>query len=269
MEWNNNMFFELKQRAEHFLYTSLLFCDFEDLKNYRLIEDTDSLILLSGYNYEAGILEYHFACSEASVLLEKVCREKREVMISFVPEQWVPEFEKRGFSIRAVWNDYWKENLNISPSLPPEEFLTKEYCAEASAVTLACREKSRGFTGQSPKWMENWLSGEEGVRFPAVLLHRENGKAAGIICIGLYGFDSAQGPVLWIRELAVCPEYQNRGIGRKLLLQAFQYGKEHGAYRSFLAADENNIKAIHMYRSLGFTANPLEKQIEMPRLSVI
>ena len=117
--------------------------------------------------------------------------------------------------------------------------------------------------------MENWLSGEEGVRFPAVLLHRENGKAAGIICIGLYGFDSAQGPVLWIRELAVCPEYQNRGIGRKLLLQAFQYGKEHGAYRSFLAADENNIKAIHMYRSLGFTANPLEKQIDMYRLSVI
>ena len=47
--------------AEHFLYTSLLFRDFEDLKDYRLIEDTDSLILLSGYNYEAGILEYHFA----------------------------------------------------------------------------------------------------------------------------------------------------------------------------------------------------------------
>jgi ribosomal protein S18 acetylase RimI-like enzyme len=89
------------------------------------------------------------------------------------------------------------------------------------------------------------------------------GKLVAIVCTAVYGYESKKGPVAWIREVAVHPDYQNRGIGRRLILQAFNYGKEHGAVRAFLMADECNEQGIHLYTKLGFTANKENAQIDM------
>lgn len=56
---------------------------------------------------------------------------------------------------------------------------------------------------------------------------------------------------------------QNQGIARKLLKQAFAYGIEYGATKAFLAADEQNAGAIHLYQSMGFVASTEEAQIDM------
>jgi ribosomal protein S18 acetylase RimI-like enzyme len=83
------------------------------------------------------------------------------------------------------------------------------------------------------------------------------------VCTATYAHDSQKGPIAWIREVAVRPEYQRMGIGRKLVTQALSYGKENGAVRGFLQADECNIYAIHLYESLGFVSNKHEVQIDM------
>lgn len=96
-----------------------------------------------------------------------------------------------------------------------------------------------------------------------IIVKKINGIIAGIICVGIYGHESKKGPILWVRELAVRPEFQKMGIGRELLGQAFAYGLEKGATRSFLAADECNHGAIHLYKSMGYQADENDREINM------
>jgi len=137
------------------------------------------------------------------------------------------------------------------------EFLREDECAEAYAVAESC--KGLGFTGESQQFLREWLTGEEisaeniGVTDCAVLIHKINAKTAGICCTGIYGHDSEKGAVVWIRMIAVTPECQGRGIGRNLLMQALQYGVEHGAKRAFLHVDLENKNAVKLYESVGFS----------------
>ena len=63
--------------------------------------------------------------------------------------------------------------------------------------------------------------------------------------------------------MCVNPEYQNRGIARRIIKQALLHGKTHGATRAFLAADEQNVGAIHLYKSLGFEPSKEAPQTDM------
>ena len=73
-----------------------------------------------------------------------------------------------------------------------------------------------------------------------------------------------RGPILWIREyLAYSSRFQNKGIGRKLILKALAYGKKHNAAKAFLAADECNYPGIHLYTDIGFVPSEEKSQIDM------
>jgi ribosomal protein S18 acetylase RimI-like enzyme len=117
--------------------------------------------------------------------------------------------------------------------------------------------------------MQSWIHNEEPAAAEtdtenyAVVIHRENDEIVGLVCTAVYGFDCEEGPVSWIREVAVHPNYQNRGIAGKLILQAMNYGKRFGAVRAFLMADECNEHAIHLYEKLGFVAKKDDNQIDM------
>ena len=88
-------------------------------------------------------------------------------------------------------------------------------------------------------------------------------EMVGIICVGIYG--NEENKTLWVREVAVKPEYQGKWIARKLIGQAFAYGIKHNAKKAFLMADECNENAIHLYKSMGFVRNSEEGQIDMSR----
>jgi ribosomal protein S18 acetylase RimI-like enzyme len=145
------------------------------------------------------------------------------------------------------------------------EFLTARECAQASQVTQACRGLSRGFTGQTPEWISDWIGGRRPeVQNGAVLVARGPGRTIiGVVCTGTYGHGSENGPIAWIREAAVLPAFQNRGIARRLITQALAYDKLHGARRGFLAVDENNVNAIRLYRDIGFEPSGEESEIDM------
>ncbi len=56
----------------------------------------------------------------------------------------------------------------------------------------------------------------------------------------------------FIANVAVKPEFRNRGIARKLTERAIKHIKEHGGKSVVLQVREDNPAAIHIYESLGF-----------------
>ena len=62
-----------------------------------------------------------------------------------------------------------------------------------------------------------------------------------------------RGDELYVANLAVDPEYQNRGIGRRLLATAAQRAQERGYRRLSLHVAAANAPALHLYESAGFT----------------
>ena len=258
------VFEDIKNKLRNYKYSSMNYCEYEDVHNYNVISDTEELILLCGFNEEAKIYEYHWASNKAVDIINAINRTK--CLITFIPHDWVEEFEIAGYTIRNAWHDYIKDSLeDIHDEADSAKYLCMDECKTASEVTMSCRNQSRGFTGQSEQWIKSWM--EEKDKFTknnTILIWQNAGnEIVGIVCTATYGYGREKGPISWIREVAVRPEYQNQGIARKLIKQALSYGKKFGAVRAFLAADEMNVNAIHLYTSIGFKASDEESQIDM------
>ena len=58
---------------------------------------------------------------------------------------------------------------------------------------------------------------------------------------------------LYVANLAVDPDYQSRGIGRRLLAAAAQRAEERGYRRLSLHVAASNARALHLYESVGFS----------------
>lgn len=262
-------FNKIKEKLNGFKYSSMAYIEYEDMDDYEVYLENENIILIYGFNVEADINEYHWAANSVEDLIESL-KEKKDFLITFIPHEYVSKLEEAGFTVRNAWQDYFMWNLeSIIPS-DGFEFLTADRCKEASQVTMMCKNQTRGFTGQTAKWMEEWINNSEasgvntGTRNNAVLVEKsDNDEIIGIICVATYSHESEKGPIVWIREVCVNPSYQNKGIGRKLIMKALAYGKKYGAARSFLAADECNYAGIHLYTTIGFTASEDESQIDM------
>lgn len=261
-------FERLTDQAETFAHSSMQYIEFDDVADYDVILVNEDVILLRGYDAEAQCQHYHWAADNVDKLLPLLPSEEA-FLLTFVPEEWVPALESAGLEIRSRWHDYFRADLDDVERVSAGEFdfLSSDEIEAASEVTLQCRGQSRGFTGQSPDWFRQWLSGDELVKAPAVLVHRlADGEIAGVLCTGVYGQENEDGAIVWIREVAVKPAHQGRGIGRALIAQALAYGKQHGAARAFLAVDERNLGAIHLYETMGFVASEEAGEINMIKL---
>lgn len=258
------IFSTIKDNLNRYRYTSMKYTDFEDICDYEIISNTEHLILLCGYNKTAKMYEYHWAANSTKDIVDRI--EKEQCFITFIPYEWVIEFRNAGFSIRSAWHDYFKHSLS-DISNDADDAVTLKYteCKEASEITISCRNQSRGFTGETEEFMKEWLSNsDENNRYSTIFIERsDTGEIIGLVCTTIYGYDSEKGPISWIREVCVRPDYQNRGIARKLIIQALSYGKKKGATRAFLAADEENKNALHLYKSIGFEPSLEDSQIDM------
>ncbi|MGD8566065.1 MAG: GNAT family acetyltransferase [Candidatus Bathyarchaeota archaeon] len=73
-----------------------------------------------------------------------------------------------------------------------------------------------------------------------------DGRLIGSVMIG---YDGHRG---WLNYLAVSPEYQMRGYGRKLVQKAIDKLKEFGCLKVNVQVRINNLSAADFYRHLGF-----------------
>lgn len=256
-------FIRLKEKAKSFQFNSFEYLDYESVINYEIIKETETLILIYGIDPDEGQNKVHWASNQVNVLVEEIKTLGKDILVSFIPSEWKEYFTSQGFHDYAIFREYWIADLNQIEDRTGSDYtlLTEKDCKAASEVTTSCRGQSRGFHGESESWIKEWISGNEtgakesGCKFCNILIHKINEELVGVACVAIYGFEGERGAILWLREIAVRPEYQGKGIGRKLIQQAIQYGKERGAKRAFLMADDCNQNAISLYKSEGFAPN--------------
>lgn len=228
---NKEDFFKIKNTLSNFKYTSLNYTSYENVCEYTKIHQNKDIILLYGYDVESCYFHYLWACNDVDTLINAIDLKKDNVMIQFIPDEWVPYLENAGFKLYAIWNDYINSDITKSCSTESPEFLTEKDCLEAAILTQSCRNQSRGFIGQTEEWMKEWINGTEpsaldsGSKDFAIIVQRDHEKITGIVCTSTYAHNSDKGPICWIREIAVAKEYQNKGIATKLIRQALTYGK--------------------------------------------
>ena len=264
---NKSQFNEIKDRLPQFTYNSLNYTDYDEIPEYQTLYNDDKTIILYGYDVEQKIHKYLWACSNQEELVRRLKRRNERELITFVPANWVSPLNNIGFEVYAVWNDYFASELSIYVNSEEPVFINQNNCNEASLITLSCTGQSRGFSGQSEEWMKQWI-GNAGPAVPeytreCAVIASFNHEMSGVVCVAIYG--DGEKTTLWIREIAIKPEFQGRGIAKKLLRQAFAYGIKHGAKKAFLMADECNNRAIGLYKSMGFQAAVDGCQIDMNR----
>ena len=73
-----------------------------------------------------------------------------------------------------------------------------------------------------------------------------DGKVVGSIMVGYEGHRG------WMNYLAVLPEHQRRGYGRKLVEKAVEELKKLGCLKVNLQVRRSNVSVVELYKHLGF-----------------
>jgi len=256
-----SIFTALLQKAGKRTYSSMEHLDFEDCENAEVIRDTDGLLLLLDRSKSPAML--YFAANDFARVVEAVAELPGALRIHFVPREYTGQLAALGFVEWCEWVDYWNSDLAGTAarfaSVLPFDFLRPTEYAEAAALSQRCRLQSRGFEGETEEWFAVWDTDDN------ILAHRDDTALAGFCCVSIYNKNTT----LWVREIAVDPPRQNKGIGKELLAQAIQYGVEHGATKAFLAADVLNKNAIALYAKCGFRAKGGESELQMVREAAV
>ena len=263
-------FAELKQRAMKMKFSSFTYLEYETAKSYRILKNTNTLILLEGIKEEADIRDLQWAAQRPSAVISAAKSGERETLVTFVPESWKETFLQNGFTEFGILREYWIRSLQAvyEPKTLCEPILLAE-AEGAAAVSQSCKLQSREFFGETQESIIVWMTGCDpqavagGAQHETVLACRNGSRMVGIVSVAIYGFDKPLGPIVWLREVAVLPECQGEGYGRVLVESALQYGVDHGATRAFLLADDCNTGAIALYRKVGFVASEDDVQIDL------
>jgi len=190
---------------------------------------------------------------------------EKRIYIQFIEKDFIEALKGMGFVVDANFIDFWikdLENLKIpDPTYMDIGLIQKEEYKEAAEVTQSCARMSNGFTGETESFVKEWSEDQNNCIFVA----KSNDLIVGVCCMGLYGFDSDQGTVAWLRELAVHPDFQGRKIGYSLISRGITWGKEMGAKRSFLAADAENHNAVRLYKHFGYVPKGEYGEINMAK----
>lgn len=78
------------------------------------------------------------------------------------------------------------------------------------------------------------------------------GKLVGNVSVYPADWPSSLGRTWIIANVAVHPEYQRRGIARRLMQNTMNMIRQRGGTRAILQVDHDNAPARHLYHSLGF-----------------
>ncbi|MFQ5948823.1 MAG: GNAT family N-acetyltransferase, partial [Acidimicrobiia bacterium] len=88
-------------------------------------------------------------------------------------------------------------------------------------------------------------------------LHLIRNPQGGLAGFAITGVGSAHA---YLQRVAVDPPWQGRGLGRSLVRISARWAKQQGARTTLLNTQTDNLSAIHLYESEGYTAlrEPLE-----------
>jgi ribosomal protein S18 acetylase RimI-like enzyme len=236
-------------------YSSLNYADYDEIKSFDVIIDNESIVLL--HKDENDCPKIHYATDDLLELIASINTSGLKGLIKFIPFESIREFELNGFEVHCAFQDYLLHDLTkANISLTPNSnilFATVKDAEQLSKISKACIGLSRGFWGETTDWFIDWLASNE------VIINLIDHEIVGFCCVSIY----SEGNILWIREIAVHPDFQGRGISKELMSSALQYGVSKGAKKSFLAVDIDNDKAIKLYEYYGYQAKENEIEVQM------
>lgn len=255
------------EKGRKYKYNSLEYIDVEDIIGAEIFKETEKCIFI--YKVSRDKIQLYWASNSKENFIEElndflIYANGKTVYIEFIPEIFISDMGEVGFNMTSEFVDYWQNDLNTIESQQQihsiliREIRNTEYL-KASNITKTCKSQSRGFAGETENTIKQWSESENS----KIFVVEKDGKRIGVSLVNLYGFDSEKGIVLWIRLLAVNPEYQRQGVGRSLLNYSINWGKSKGAKRSFLASDVQNDNAIQLYKDFGYETFAGRGQINM------
>ncbi|GGH26804.1 GNAT family N-acetyltransferase [Paenibacillus segetis] len=265
------------QQAQQYPYCSFQYMDLDELTinlDEDIMIDEPGLFILCQFQESRQFIYWSTESKEKFLTgMSKVIDfihnrlpiDKMNLYLEFIHPDFVKGMEEMGFKIVSEFVDYWNEDItqinNIRGHSCVIRTINSDEYREASSITKACRGLSRGFNGEELDSIREWNESDHS----CILVAEMDNEIVGVCLINIYGFESEKGPVLWLRELAVEPKHQNKGIGSSLIVEGLSWGRSNGAKRSFLASDVENHNAIKIYESFGYRRKDKRGQINMGR----
>ena len=152
-----------------------------------------------------------------------------------------------------------REDLEVPEIILPEGYKIKPFQI-GKDEGVWCQVRNAGFakllgseTPVTPDMIVKMNSGEDYIEGGAMILYHEE-KPVGVVRAAKDEFEGL--PIVNIGPLALTPEYQGKGLGRMLLREAVQFGKNKGYAKTVLCVNAENERAKSLYLQEGF------KQVE-------
>ncbi|MGF7150612.1 ribosomal protein S18 acetylase RimI-like enzyme [Sphingomonas zeicaulis] len=125
--------------------------------------------------------------------------------------------------------------------------LSIDACDELAELWTAC-----GLTRPWNDPVSDARSAIEGAT--SVVLGLRDGGDGRLIASAMVGFDGHRG---WVYYLAVAPDQQRAGLGRRMMAAAERWLRTQGAPKIQLMVREDNEAAIGFYEALGLARQPV------------
>ncbi len=85
----------------------------------------------------------------------------------------------------------------------------------------------------------------------------QGGRVVAMVSAQLVISTAEGAPSAWIEDMVVAPDWQGRGVGRRILDSVLAWAKDQGATRAQLLADLDNAPALAYYDHLGWQSTRL------------
>ncbi|WP_425446633.1 GNAT family N-acetyltransferase [Dethiothermospora halolimnae] len=264
---------KLINKGQKYCYTSLLYTNEEKIGyigSDGILEEQEYIFMIKEEENQFHIhwaaetkKDFFYGLEKSLKLIEKNNTNEKRIYIEFIPKEFIKDLEKLGFKINSHFCDFWLEDIKRikvhRPLFGDIRLMKEEEYREVAAVTRSCKGLSRGFNGEKDIFAKEWIQNENS----SIVVAESDNKIVGVCFMNVYGFEGDKGPVAWVREVAVHPNYQGKGIGYSLIYYGLNWGKERGAIRSFLAVDSINYNAIKLYEKIGYKKEDGSEEISM------
>jgi aminoglycoside 3-N-acetyltransferase I len=116
------------------------------------------------------------------------------------------------------------------------------------------------FVPLNDRYVEQLLRRDE---FWALAALADNFVVGGVIAHELL-MTRSESSELFVYDIAVRPNYQRKGIGRRLFTALSEEASKAGIQDVFVSADDDDVHALDFYRNLGGVASPVT-MFDFPR----